>query len=498
MIGQPFFRFPAGSFPPGPVYADGAPPHLRSMETSPSRRAVLCAGLGVGAGLTTTPAGAVPPALTIDAASIDFGRLVTLKPRAVDRPAAADVAGLLREATANRVKVAPRGQGHSIYGRPLVEDGLVLDMGAFNTIGPISADRVTVGAGVTWRDLLDATLKEGLAPPVLTNYLGLSVGGTLAIGGIGGSSSRHGLQTDQVLELDVVTADGRQLRCSPSANRDLFDAVRAGLGQCGIVTAATLRLVRAPSRVRRFQLFYRDLATLAAEQRRLLDNGRFDQLQGAVLPGPADGPRGGWRYQLDGAVFHDGSLVADDRRVLDGLSDERSAAVVIEASYRDDALAFDKLRGVLVANGQWSHPQPWLLTFLPGRSAEAVAREILDELKAADIGPFGRVTFYPMSAAAVRTPLVRLPDEGPDKAVVFVLNIIRIPASNDRAAAERMVAHNRRLYERIRDRGGVLYPVSALPMSMGDWQRHFGPAWSGFQEARRRYDPAGILTPGYL
>jgi len=57
---------------------------------------------------------------------------------------------------------------------------------------------------------------------------------------------------------------------------------------------------------------------------------------------------------------------------------------------------------------------------------------------------------------------------------------------------------NRVLYERVRDQGGVLYPVSALPMSSDDWQRHFGPAWTGFQDALRRYDPAGILTPGYL
>jgi len=456
----------------------------------PSRRAVLCAGLGVGAGLVAAP-GAATPTLTIDAASTDFGRLVTRKPRAVDRPAAAaDIAGLLREATANGVKVAARGQGHSIYGRPLVEDGLVVDMSALRTIGEVAADRVAVEAGASWRDVLDATLKHGLTPPVLTNYLGLSVGGTLAVGGIGGSSSRHGMQTDQVLELEVVTAGGRQVRCSPSANRDLFDAVRAGLGQCGIVTRATLRLMQAPQRVRRFQLFYRDLATLVADQRRMLDDGRFAQLQGAVLPAPS----GGWRYQLDGAVFHDGDLAADDRRALEGLADERNAAVVIEATYRDDALAFDKLRQVLTSNGQWSHPQPWLLTFLRGSNAEAVAREILSGLTAADLGPFGRVTFYPLSREAVRTPLLRLPDEP----VIFVLNIIRIPASSDRANAERMVAHNRVLYERIRDQGGVLYPVSALPMSADDWQRHFGPAWPGFQDARRRHDPAGILTPGYL
>ena len=166
----------------------------------------------------------------------------------------------------------------------------------------------------------------------------------------------------------------------------------------------------------------------------------------------------------------------------------------MDATYRDDALAFDKLRALLTSNGQWSHPQPWLLTFLRGSNAEAVAREVLGSLTPADLGPFGRVTFYPLSREAVRTPLLRLPDEP----VIFVLNIIRIPASNDRAAAERMVAHNRALYERIRDQAGVLYPVSALPLSADDWQRHFGAAWPAFQDARRRYDPAGILTPGYL
>ncbi len=470
--------------------------NMNPNSMPPRRRAILCAGLGVGAGLVATPGAAVAdaaaPTLSLDAASTDFGRLVTRKPRAVDRPgAASDIAGLLREATASGVKVAARGQGHSIYGRPLVEDGLIVDMSALRAIGEVAADRVVVKAGATWRDLLDATLKHGLAPPVLTNYLGLSVGGTLAVGGIGGSSSRYGMQTDQVLELEVVTADGRPLRCSPAENRDLFDAVRAGLGQCGIVTGATLRLVRAPSRVRRFQLFYRDLATLVADQRRMLDDGRFAQLQGAALPNPSGG---GWRYQLDGAVFYDGSLAVGDRRVLDGLADERSAAVVIDATYRDDALAFDKLRGLLTSNGQWLHPQPWLLTFVRGSNAEAVAREILGGLTPADVGPFGRVTFYPMSREAVRTPLLRLPDEP----VIFVLNIIRIPGSNDRAAAERMVTHNRVLYERLRDQGGVLYPVSALPMSADDWQRHFGVAWPGFQDARRRYDPAGILTPGYL
>lgn len=474
---------------------------------TPNRRALLRAGLGVGAGLTST--GSVIPAAqaetcdrpTVDgdwscdpavrrAAATDFGRIVSRTPRAVYRPSSrAEIAGLLRWASEHGLRVVARGQGHSIYGRALAEDGIIVDMNAMSAVGEIQPDRVAVEAGATWGAVLEATLRHGLTPPVLTNYLGLSVGGTIAIGGIGGASSSHGFQTDHVLELDVVTGAGRELTCSASANPDLFDAVRAGLGQCGIVTRATLRLVRAPTHVRRFQLFYPDLAALMADQRRALHERRFDQLQGAVLPDAS----GGWRYQLEGAVFHDGTIPPGDKGVIEGLSDVRSAAVMQDSTYRDDALSFAKFRQLLVANGQWLHPQPWLLTFLRASNARSVARAILDELTHADIGPFGRITCYPMVTTAVRTPQARLPEEP----VVFPFNLIRIPASSDRPSAERMVAHNRVLYERIRHAGGMLYPVSALAMSSGDWRRHFGPAWQPLRDAMQHHDPASVLTPGY-
>ena len=171
----------------------------------------------------------------------------------------------------------------------------------------------------------------------------------------------------------------------------------------------------------------------------------------------------------------------------------RSAAVVLDSTYRDDMHSFSKFRQLLVSNGQWLHPQPWLLTFLRGSNAQSVVRAILEELTGADIGPFGRITYYPMFTTAVRTPQARLPREP----VVFPFNLIRIPASSDRPGAERMVAQNRVLYERIRDAGGTLYPVSALPLSSDDWRRHFGSAWQPLRDAMQRYDPANLLTPGY-
>ena len=126
----------------------------------------------------------------------------------------------------------------------------------------------------------------------------------------------------------------------------------------------------------------------------------------------------------------------DDNGMLAALSDDRSKAVIGDLTYRDDINAFAKFESLLRSNGQWFNPQPWLLTFLRGSNAERVAKDILDGLTSADIGPFGRVTYYPMRTGAFRTPLVRLPEED----IAFPFNLIRIPASNDAATVERMVA----------------------------------------------------------
>lgn len=482
------------------------PRSFAGQDTKPSRRAVLASGLSCAAAFATGAKDAAAAADGCPAPSVsggefncdaevlagaaeDFGHIVHKQLQSVFRPAsAADIADVARWAGAQGRKIAARGQGHSTYGRAMTDGGIVIDMGGMNTIHGIEADRISVDAGTTWRALLDATVPRRLTPPVLTNYLDLSVGGTLAVGGIGGATSRFGMQTDNVLELDVVTGDGRELTCSASRNPDLFDAARGGLGQCAIITRATLRLVQAPERVLRFQLFYPDLNSLTADQRLVLEEGRFDQLQGAILP---DGS--GWRYQLEGAVYHDGDNAPDRKAILAGLSDERDAAVLSDLTYLEDAHAFDRFENLLRSKGQWANPHPWWLTFLRGSNAERLIVTVLQELTPDDVGPFGRVACYPLQTAALRSPLVRMPDEE----VAFCFNLIRMPVSKDAAAVERMIENNRTLYERVRNAGGVLYPVSAFPMSHADWKDHFGPTWPLLQDARERYDPRGILTPGY-
>ena len=80
---------------------------------------------------------------------------------------------------------------------------------------------------------------------------------------------------------------------------------------------------------------------------------------------------------------------------------------------------------------------------------------------------------------------------------MYAFNLVRIPTADDADEADRLVKANRAIYERVRAAGGTLYPVSAFPMSRDDWRRHFGSAFGPLAEAKKKFDPHSVLTPGY-
>jgi FAD/FMN-containing dehydrogenase len=423
------------------------------------------------------------------AAADDFGHIVRRKPKGVLLPGSAqDVAATIRWADGLGRKVAPQGQSHSVYGRAQAGDGIVIDMSRLHTVHAVRDDRVDVDAGAKWSEVLAATLPHGLTPPVLAEYLELSVGGTLVVGGVGAATSRYGVQSDNVLELEVVTGEGQKVTCSPDNNADLFDAVRAGLGQVAVITRATLKLISAPEQVRRYQLFYPDLNTMLTDERLLTADQRFDAAQGAVLPTPA-----GWKYRLDAVAQLSSNNVPDDASLLAGLSDDRSAAEIATLPYFDYLNRLSALEQALRANGQWFYPYPWLTTFVGDSQVESVVGEEMARLTPADLGTFGQVVLSAIRREAITSPLLQLPEDE----LVYAFNLVRIPTTDDAVEAERLVKANRAIYKRVRAAGGTLYPVSAFPMSRDDWRRHFGPAWGRLRDAKRRFDPKRILTPGY-
>ncbi|MCC5670535.1 FAD-binding protein [Nostoc sp. CHAB 5784] len=425
---------------------------------------------------------------TLTDASIDFGNIIHRQPIAVLKPGSIeDIVQVIQFARTHKLKVAPRGQGHSTYGQSQVEAGIVIDLSTLNKIHFIGTDRAIVDAGVVWSQLLQQTLGMGLTPPVLTDYIELSVGGTLSVGGIGGATHRYGVQVDNVLELKVVTGIGHLETCSLSYNRNLWFAVLAGLGQCGIIVQATVKLIPATTNARVFQLYYDDLATFTHDQRQIINDERFNYVEGQLVSNNA----GGWRYLLEAASFYSPPSVPNNSLLLTGLNYTRGTQQIEDKTYFDFLNRLAPTVAFLKSIGVWSNPHPWLDLFVPGSAVNSFVGEVAANLTLADTG-LGPILLYPVKTNRFNLPLFRVPTEE----IVFLFSILRTAVPPEDAVVTRMLSDNRKLFEQNRDLGGYKYSVDAIPFSPHDWQQHYRPVWGNFVSAKRRYDPDNLLTPG--
>lgn len=427
----------------------------------------------------------------LDAAADDYGRYIHHRPVAVLKPASRkDIAKIVQYARECRVDVAMRGQGHSTHGQAQVNAGIVIDSSSMTTIHEASLERgILVDAGARWRQVLDVCIPLGLTPPVLPDYLDLTVGGNLSGAGVDGTSARFGGVIDNVIELEVVTGKGEIVKCSASETPDLFNAALGGLGQFGIITRARLRAIPAPQFVRRYDLTYLDAATLLEDMKVLALDGRFDHLEAeagglTAIPGT---PASEWPWNLlAGKWFAPGST-PDDGALLEDLN--FSAMRVTDVPYYEFLKRIDGNVELAKAFGLWQLPHPWFDMFIPGSRMDDYLDETLPELDATALGPVGIILLYPMRKSRFTRPFFMVPNEE----VFFLFDILPNQFPDQIATS---LQRNRQLYERARDIGGKRYCIGSLDLTQTDWRDHFGPAWTDFEDAKRRYDPAGILTPG--
>jgi hypothetical protein len=149
----------------------------------------------------------------------------------------ADVVFAVNFGRENNLLVAIRGGGHNGGGLGLCDDGLVIDLSRLKYVRVDTTDNtVRVGGGNLWGEVDHATHLFGLAIPAgIISTTG--VGGLTLGGGVGHLSRKYGLTIDNLLEADMVLADGSVVTASKDKHPDLFWAIRGGGGNFGVVTS---------------------------------------------------------------------------------------------------------------------------------------------------------------------------------------------------------------------------------------------------------------------
>src|ERR1700736_2678260 len=178
-----------------------------------------------------------------DTARRVFNAMIDRRPELIVRcTGAADVMASVRFARERGLVVSVRSGGHGVAGLAICDDGLVIDLSGMKTMRIDPRRRVArCDPGLTLAEFDRETEAFGLATTMgtisMTGITGLTLGG-----GLGWLMGKHGLACDNLISVDIVTAEGRLIVASADENADLFWALRGGSGNFGVVTSLEYRL----------------------------------------------------------------------------------------------------------------------------------------------------------------------------------------------------------------------------------------------------------------
>ncbi len=439
------------------------------------------------------------PAARADKSS-DFGRMIRRIPAVIVRPASTqDVAAVVRYARRNSVPVATRGEAHTQSGQATVAGGILIDLTSLDRILSIDAAGPTADcqAGVVWEALVRRTIPEGLVPPVLTNNLGVTVGGTLSVAGLGVASFRYGAQGDNATEIEVVTGTGDVVVCSETKEREVFDAARSTFGQFGVITRARLRLRRCRPKTRTYFLLYDDLSAIMRDAQAAIEQDRVDSIEATCVPCPQGFRISGgtkeafaaWFFPLHLTVEFEPQSPPDDARVLAGLAPYRRTHVE-DQEILGFAARMEPLFAIWKRIGNWAMPHPWTETIIPWGAANPFISQVLASLPPTALGG-GHVLLWPCRSTVSHIPYFMYP---PTPLIMGFGILPGVPPDLLPQARQRL----NMVSDMSMAVGAKRYLSGFIEFDRPRWKQHFGPRWDEICRLKKTYDPDGILNPGFI
>ncbi|WCJ42691.1 Cytokinin dehydrogenase 3 [Euphorbia peplus] len=474
----------------------------------------------------------------IKSAALDYGNIVNKYPSAVLHPTnVQDIVSLVKFAynySSNDLPftISARGRSHSVHGQAMAPNGVVVDMMMFRNYNEINGgirvsrniesgySYVDVGGEMLWIDVLKETMSYGLAPVSWTDYLYLTVGGTLSNAGISGQSFRYGPQISNVYEMDVVTGRGELVTCSEKKNSELFYGVLGGLGQFGIITRARIALEPAPKRVKWVRMLYSDFSSFTKDQEKLIsENGRkeskaLDYVEGSLIMN--QGPPNNWRssffpssdipkimslvtqhdiiYCLEVAKYYDHStqhsLHMDMEEKYKGLKFMEGFKYEKDVGYVE---FLDRVRSgeeKLQSQGLWDVPHPWLNLFLPKSQISDFDSGVFRDIILKRNITTGPVLVYPMNKNKWddRTSAV-IPEED----IFYTVGFLHSSRFDDWQIYDNQ---NKDLLKYCEKAGIKIKQYFPHFTTKEEWMAHFGPKWKQFTERKAQFDPKMMLSPG--
>jgi FAD/FMN-containing dehydrogenase len=424
----------------------------------------------------------VPDDEGYDAARAVHNGLVDRKPAVIVRArTTSDVVAGLAFARREGLEVSIRGGGHNVAGRAVTDGGVMIDLAEMKgvTIDP-GESTATAEGGVIWAELNDAAGEHGLAVTggaiSTTGIAGYTLGG-----GLGWLMAKHGLAADNLLSVELVTAEGEVLDVNADSHPDLFWALCGGGGNFGIATSFTYRLHpvqtvvggliahpidAAPDLLR----FYRDAIA-----------GASDDL--TVFAGLVHAPDGSGMKLSALVVFHTGDP-AEAERELEPFKTWGSPLMV-----EVGPMPYPVMNTILDEAYPTGALNYWLSSFVTGLSDELIG--IATERFASIPSPMSVIFFEHFHGAVTRVGVtdtaVPHRDEG--------WNLLLPSVWTDPADTEKNIAWTRETFAAMKPHFGSGRWLNYL----GDDQANdairaaYGPNYDRLVEVKRKYDPENVF-----